>query len=55
MQAKLKRVLQARLQMAKFLQDTVQEMAKEIKGRRDGQVKKNADDLQKFLLKASGT
>jgi len=38
--------------MAKFLQDTVQEMAKEIKGRRDGQVKKNADDLQKFLIKA---
>ena len=37
--------------MAKFLQDTVGEMAKEVRTRRSGDIRKTAEELQKFLTK----
>ncbi|CAH1415398.1 unnamed protein product [Lactuca virosa] len=47
----LKRKLNARIEYAKFLQDTVKEMAKEIQNIRSGEVKKTAEDLDEFLSK----
>lgn len=48
----MKRKLNARIEYAKFLQDTVKEMAKEIQNSRSGEVKKTAEDLDEFLSKA---
>ncbi|KAM3691240.1 hypothetical protein ACJW31_08G001800 [Castanea mollissima] len=45
----LKRRLNARIEYAKFLQDTVKEMAKEIQHSRSGDVKKTAEDLDEFI------
>jgi len=45
----LKRRLNARIEYAKFLQDTVKEMAKEVKNSRSGETRKTAEDLDKFL------
>ncbi|KAI4342858.1 hypothetical protein MLD38_027426 [Melastoma candidum] len=47
----LKRRLNARIEYAKFLQDTVREMAKEIQNSRSGDIKKTAEDLDEFLNK----
>ncbi|XP_057957042.1 uncharacterized protein LOC131150372 [Malania oleifera] len=48
-QEALKRRLNARIVYAKFLQDTVKEMAKEIQNSRSGEIKKTAEDLDGFL------
>lgn len=45
----MKRRLNARIEYAKFLQDTVKEMAKEVQNSRSGEVKKTAEDLDDFL------
>ncbi|CAA3015294.1 LETM1 and EF-hand domain-containing 1, mitochondrial [Olea europaea subsp. europaea] len=45
----LKRQLIARIEYAKFLQDTVKEMAKEVQNSRKGEIKKTAEDLDEFL------
>ncbi|KAJ0815940.1 putative EF-hand domain, letm1 ribosome-binding domain-containing protein [Helianthus annuus] len=50
-QEALKRKLNARIEYAKFLQDTVKEMAKEVQNTRSGEVKKTAEDLDDFLNK----
>ncbi|KAL4561239.1 hypothetical protein LXL04_033402 [Taraxacum kok-saghyz] len=50
-QEKLKRRLNARIEYAKFLQDTVKEMAKEVQNTRSGEIKKTAEDLDEFLSK----
>ncbi|KAK1426414.1 hypothetical protein QVD17_15085 [Tagetes erecta] len=50
-QEALKRKLNARIEYAKFLQDTVKEMAKEVQNSRSGEVKKTAEDLDEFLSK----
>ncbi|XVF41403.1 hypothetical protein PTKIN_Ptkin01aG0277300 [Pterospermum kingtungense] len=50
-QEALKRRLNARIEYAKFLQDTVKEMAKEIQNSRSGEVKKTAEDLDEFMNK----
>ncbi|XP_008791827.1 mitochondrial proton/calcium exchanger protein-like [Phoenix dactylifera] len=50
-QEALKRKLQARIEYAKFLQDTVKEMAKEIQTSRSGEIKQTAEDLDEFLNK----
>ncbi|XP_024987171.1 mitochondrial proton/calcium exchanger protein-like [Cynara cardunculus var. scolymus] len=50
-QEALKRKLNARIEYAKFLQDTVKEMAKEIQNSRSGEIKKTAEDLDEFLNK----
>nr|DAD25165.1 TPA_asm: hypothetical protein HUJ06_026629 [Nelumbo nucifera] len=47
----LKRRLIVRIQYAKFLQDTVKEMAKEVQNSRSGEIKKTAEDLDEFLNK----
>lgn len=47
----LKRKLKARLEMAKFLQETVGEMAKEVKKSHSGDLKKTAETLQQFMTK----
>lgn len=51
MQEKLKRKLNARIEYAKFLQDTAQEMAKEVQISRSGEIKQTAEDLDEFLNK----
>ncbi|MCO5550546.1 hypothetical protein L7F22_004033 [Adiantum nelumboides] len=51
MMEKLKRKLNARIQYAKFLQDTVKEMAREIKTTRSGAVQRTAEDLDEFMNK----
>lgn len=48
-QEALKRRLNARIEYAKFLQDTVKEMAKEVQNTRSGEIKKTAEDLDEFL------
>ncbi|KDP35127.1 hypothetical protein JCGZ_10661 [Jatropha curcas] len=48
-QEALKRRLNARIEYAKFLQDTVKEMAKEVQNSRSGEIKKTAEDLDEFL------
>ncbi|GAV83933.1 LETM1 domain-containing protein [Cephalotus follicularis] len=50
-QEALKRKLNARIEYAKFLQDTVKEMAKEIQNSRSGEVKQTAEDLDEFMNK----
>ncbi|XP_010251395.1 PREDICTED: LETM1 and EF-hand domain-containing protein 1, mitochondrial-like [Nelumbo nucifera] len=50
-QESLKRRLNARIEYAKFLQDTVKEMAKEVQNSRSGEIKKTAEDLDEFLSK----
>jgi LETM1 and EF-hand domain-containing protein 1 len=45
----LKRKLKARIEYAKFLQDTVKEMAKEVQNSRGGELKKTAEDLDDFI------
>ncbi|XAR64546.1 hypothetical protein NMG60_11008272 [Bertholletia excelsa] len=50
-QEALKRRLNARIEYAKFLQDTVKEMAKEVQNSRSGEMKKTAEDLDEFLNK----
>ncbi|XP_010474096.1 PREDICTED: LETM1 and EF-hand domain-containing protein 1, mitochondrial-like [Camelina sativa] len=47
----LKRRLNARMEYAKFLQDTVKEMAKEVQTLRSGEIKKTAEDLDGFMNK----
>ncbi|XP_077215378.1 uncharacterized protein LOC143849951 [Tasmannia lanceolata] len=47
----LKRRLNARIEYAKFLQDTVKEMAKEVQIARSGEIKQTAEDLDEFLNK----
>jgi len=49
----LKRRLNARIEYAKFLQDTVKEMAKEVQNSRSGEMKKTAQDLDEFMNKVS--
>lgn len=48
-QEELKRRLNARMGYAKFLQETVKEMAKEIQVSRSGELKKTAEDLDEFI------
>ena len=43
--------MNARIQYAKFLQDTVKEMAKEIKSTRTGAIQRTAEDLDEFMNK----
>ncbi|KAL5698948.1 hypothetical protein ACHQM5_029917 [Ranunculus cassubicifolius] len=50
-QEAMKRRLTARIEYAKFLQDTVKEMAKEVQNSRTGDIKKTAEDLDEFLSK----
>ncbi|KAK6130595.1 hypothetical protein DH2020_035687 [Rehmannia glutinosa] len=45
----LKRRLNAKIEYAKFLQETVKEMAKEVQNSRSGETKKTAEDLDEFL------
>ncbi|KAM1046391.1 hypothetical protein ACFX13_026474 [Malus domestica] len=47
----LKRRLKARIEYAKFLQDTAKEMAKEVQNSRSGETKQTAEDLDEFLNK----
>ncbi|KAK4366945.1 hypothetical protein RND71_014825 [Anisodus tanguticus] len=47
----LKRRLNARIEYAKFLQETVKEMAKEVKSSRSGELKNTAEDLDEFMNK----
>ncbi|CAD6263202.1 unnamed protein product [Miscanthus lutarioriparius] len=47
----LKRKLKARMEYAKFLQDTSKEMAKEVQTSRSGEMKQTAEDLDEFLNK----
>ncbi|XP_047066967.1 mitochondrial proton/calcium exchanger protein-like [Lolium rigidum] len=47
----LKRKLKARMEYAKFLQDTAKEMARELQTSRSGEMKQTADDLDEFLNK----
>lgn len=51
MQEALKRKLNARIEYAKFLQDTAKEMAKEVQNSRSGEIKKTAEDLDEFLTR----
>ncbi|KAF5733947.1 LETM1 and EF-hand domain-containing protein 1 [Tripterygium wilfordii] len=48
-QEALKRKLNARIQYAKFLQETVKEMAKEVQNSQSGEIKKTAKDLDEFF------
>ncbi|KAK7318762.1 hypothetical protein RJT34_03469 [Clitoria ternatea] len=48
-QEALKKRLKARIEYARFLQDTVKEMAKEVQNSRSGELKKTAEDLDEFL------
>jgi LETM1 and EF-hand domain-containing protein 1, mitochondrial len=47
----LKRRLNARIEYAKFLQDTVKEMAKEVQNLQSGEMKQTAEDLDEFMNK----
>ena len=47
----LKRRLGAKLEVARFLQDTVAEMAKDIKSKRTGEVQASSEELYKFMNK----
>lgn len=51
-QEALKRKLNARIEYAKFLQDTVKEMAKEVQNSQSGDAKQTAEDLDDFLGRA---
>ncbi|WOG83007.1 hypothetical protein DCAR_0102180 [Daucus carota subsp. sativus] len=48
-QEALKKKLHARIEYAKFLQDTVKEMAKEVQNSRSGEAKRTAKDLDEFM------
>jgi LETM1 and EF-hand domain-containing protein 1 len=50
-QEALKRKLKARMEYAKFLQETAKEMAKEVQTSRSGEMKQTAEDLDDFLSK----
>ncbi|XP_071706066.1 uncharacterized protein [Rutidosis leptorrhynchoides] len=50
-QEALKKRLNARMEYAKFLQETVQEMAREVQNSRSGDVKRTAKDLDEFMNK----
>ncbi|CAI9090781.1 OLC1v1025626C1 [Oldenlandia corymbosa var. corymbosa] len=50
-QEALKRKLNARIEYAKFLQETVKEMAREVKDSRSGEITKTAEDLDEFMNK----
>lgn len=50
-QEALKKRLNARIEYAKFLQDTVKEMAKEVQNSSSGEIKKTAEDLDEFMNK----
>lgn len=50
-QEALKRKLKARIEYAKFLQDTVKEMAKEVQTSHSGEIRQTAEDLDEFLNK----
>ncbi|XP_051120080.1 uncharacterized protein LOC127243897 [Andrographis paniculata] len=50
-QEALKKRLNARIEYAKFLQETVKEMAKEVQNTRSGDIKKTAEDLDEFMNK----
>ncbi|XP_042004187.1 mitochondrial proton/calcium exchanger protein-like [Salvia splendens] len=50
-QEALKKRLNARIEYAKFLQETVKEMAKEVQSSRSGDIKKTAEDLDDFMSK----
>lgn len=52
-QEALKRKLNARIEYAKFLQETVKEMAKEVKNSRSGELKNTAEDLDEFMNKVN--
>lgn len=52
-QEALKRRLKAKIEYAKFLQETVKEMAKEVQISRSGEIKKTAEDLDEFLNRVS--
>ena len=47
----MKRKLNARIEYAKFLQDTVKQMAEEIKTTRSGDLQRTAEDLDEFMNK----
>ncbi|CAI9108437.1 OLC1v1008026C1 [Oldenlandia corymbosa var. corymbosa] len=47
----LKRRLNAKMEYAKFLQETAKEMAREVQNSRSGEMKKTAKDLDEFLSK----
>lgn len=47
----MKRKLKARIEYAKFLQDTAREMAKEVQNSRSGDIKQTAEDLDDFVNK----
>jgi predicted translin family RNA/ssDNA-binding protein len=51
LQEELKKRLNARIQYAKFLQDTVGEMAKELKTSKRSELHRTADDLDDFMQK----
>lgn len=48
-QEELKRRLNARIEYAKFMQETVKEMAKEVQNSRSGETKQTAEDLDEFM------
>ncbi|KAG9142983.1 hypothetical protein Leryth_006245 [Lithospermum erythrorhizon] len=48
-QEALKRKLNAKIEYAKFIQETVKEMAKEVQRSRSGSLKKTTEDLDEFL------
>ncbi|GMH07610.1 hypothetical protein Nepgr_009450 [Nepenthes gracilis] len=50
-QEELKRRLNARIEYAKFLQETVKEMAKEVQNSRSGDIRQTAEDLDEFMNK----
>lgn len=50
-QEALKRRLIARIEYAKFLQETVKEMAKEVQDSRSGETRQTAEDLDDFMNK----
>lgn len=54
-QEALKRRLNARIEYAKFLQETVKEMAKEVKDSRSGEIKQTAEDLDEFMNKVTAS
>jgi LETM1 and EF-hand domain-containing protein 1, mitochondrial len=43
------------MEYAKFLQDTAEEMAKEVQASRSGELKKTAEDLDEFLNQVSAS
>jgi len=54
-QEELKRRLNARIEYAKFMQETVKEMAKEVQHSRSGETKQTAEDLDEFMNKVKGS